>query len=607
MKTTKRFLSIVLMLAMLVSMFTVMAFASAELVEPITPSEGFGQCEHKDALGKTTFVRYEAREANCVQTGYAEHYRCSKCGKFAVLDENGTDFKVIGNLATTPENPKNHAVELNHVEATEDVVEHWYCSACENNYSDAAGQNLLTDLTPEQPDAPSCGDHSAVAVLVAPETDGYNAYAYCSICGKYFELDANGDPDYTKSHDSKAYFKKDDSAKCTLTIKITNARRGKVEAKLGGQWEEVSNNQKIRIAKDGEIEFRATVKSSNYGVYWDYEGFGVTASGRTITVSENSTLDITFVEYSNPSHTHKWVTKFNDTYHWDECSRCGDKTSKVKHTIKSKTDKYGYWYEYCTKCDWTSDYTYNHSSSHKDFDYEDINASYHWKICEDCSYCVKEYHTWIKNTDRKTKSDYPYICKYCDRLSKTAYTDLPFRDVDGNVWYYDDVLYAYINGYMDGLSAGEFAPNQNTTRAQIVTILWRLTGEPRAMKSNKFSDVSSSAYYDKAVSWAVEAGVVNGFDAKTFKPNDYVTREQLAAILYRYAEYMNLSTRGASNLTKYDDYYKIGTWARDAMAWANYHGLINGVSYSRIDPKGNATRAQVAAILHRFAVEFGNY
>ena len=186
-------------------------------------------------------------------------------------------------------------------------------------------------------------------------------------------------------------------------------------------------------------------------------------------------------------------------------------------------------------------------------------------------------------------------------------TKLPFRDVSEKDWFYDDVVFVYRNGYMEGVSSTKFAPNQNTTRAQIVTILWRLTGEPRATKSNKFNDVSSTAYYDKAVSWAVEAGVVNGFDAKTFKPNDNVTREQLAAILYRYAEYMNLSTRGASNLTKYDDYYKIGTWARDAMAWANYHGLINGVSYTRIDPKGSATRAQVAAILHRFAVEFGNY
>lgn len=398
------------------------------------------------------------------------------------------------------------------------------------------------------------------------------------------------------------------SGKHTLIVEANKSRRGYVKY---GQREGASID--FHLETNEVVTVTAVAKSGYEFSYWTSEDIQIADRDKydselTIKmIDKNAKVTAVFVEKSSSSHTHKWVEKFNDTYHWNECSRCGDTTGKEKHTYIYAYDKYGYRYEKCKYCDWTSDYSYNHSSSHKDYTYEDINATYHWKTCKKCDYSVKEYHTWIKNTDRKTRDSYPYVCKYCDRLSKTDYTDLPFYDVDGNVWYYDDVLYAYINGYMDGLSAGQFAPNQNTTRAQIVTILWRLTGEPRAMKSNKFNDVPSNAYYDKAVSWAVEAGVVNGFDAKTFKPNDYVTREQLAAILYRYAEYMNLSTRGASNLMKYDDYYQIGTWARDAMAWANYHGLINGVSYSRIDPKGNATRAQVAAILHRFAVEFGNY
>ena len=150
-----------------------------------------------------------------------------------------------------------------------------------------------------------------------------------------------------------------------------------------------------------------------------------------------------------------------------------------------------------------------------------------------------------------------------------------------------------------------FGGELNTTRGQIVTILWRLTGEPRATKRNPFTDVSSSQYYYDAISWAYDAGVVDGFDARTFKPDQNVTREQLAAILYRYAEYMNLSTSGSAYLSKYRDADKIANWAYDAMAWANYRGLINGTSATRIDPKGYATRAQIAAILHRFAVEYG--
>lgn len=196
---------------------------------------------------------------------------------------------------------------------------------------------------------------------------------------------------------------------------------------------------------------------------------------------------------------------------------------------------------------------------------------------------------------------------YVSFVDKNDYRwgNLPFHDVTNRDWYYDDVLYAYINGLMDGISMTSFGADQNTTRGQVVTILWRLTGEPRAARNNQFTDVSSNAYYNTAISWAAENGIVKGYDSKTFRPNANVTREQLAAILYRYAEYMNLSTRGASNLTKFDDYYSIGTWARDSLAWANYHGLINGVDSYHIDPKGNTTRAQLAAILHRFAVEFG--
>ena len=195
---------------------------------------------------------------------------------------------------------------------------------------------------------------------------------------------------------------------------------------------------------------------------------------------------------------------------------------------------------------------------------------------------------------------------YVSFVDKNDYRwgNLPFHDVTNRDWYYDDVLYAYINGLMDGISMTSFGADQNTTRGQVVTILWRLTGEPRAVRNNQFTDVSSNAYYNTAISWAAENGIVKGYDSKTFRPNANVTREQLAAILYRYAEYMNLSTRGASNLTKFDDYYSIGTWARDSLAWANYHGLINGVDSYHIDPKGNTTRAQLAAILHRFAVEF---
>lgn len=657
MKTSKRLLSILLMLTMLVSMFTVMAFAGDEDA-PQAQCQDSGQAG--DNLTHTPNDMWtggkEYTAPSCTKDGNYWYMKCGYCGRWCwheVHDDVDIWHTVLTKEAAVEGariEKKSHTLE--HHPATETIREYWQCNACHKCFADENATQELSDEGLKKPDpgfeanktikltidvVPNAVTNAKVMLAGTQVPTGKSITIWRDMLDS-FTFDASADGDYTVSwkldnevvSTDKSYKLPNDLTAGNHTLTVTFEKKTTpveekypltvvVETVSGVTYGTVKYNGNKgtvltdSLVADAKVTAEAVAKSGYQFVKWVADG--VTLTNRelkkeklTFTMPENEVkVTAVFTEKSSSSHTHKWVEKFNDTYHWKECSRCGDKTGKEKHTIIYAYDKYGYRYDKCKYCDWTSDYSYNHSSSHKDYTYEDINATYHWKTCKKCDYSVKEYHTWIKNTDRKTRDSYPYVCKYCDRLSKTDYTDLPFYDVDGNVWYYDDVLYAYINGYMDGLSAGQFAPNQNTTRAQIVTILWRLTGEPRAMKSNKFNDVPSNAYYDKAVSWAVEAGVVNGFDAKTFKPNDYVTREQLAAILYRYAEYMNLSTRGASNLMKYDDYYQIGTWARDAMAWANYHGLINGVSYSRIDPKGNATRAQVAAILHRFAVEFGNY
>ena len=635
MKTSKRFLSIVLMLAMLVSMFTVMAFADDDVqiadderrITLAVGDNGKVMVEETEYTGTSTRVLKKNAVLKAVPNeGYVATWFFVNesgaeieygSGAQVGLSAFGSSIEKIVVKFTLKDAPKPKPDPT--PDPTPDPVPEDSVKVTATIVNTANVQNALVLF-----DGEFVKNGDTVAVSKDKLTNGRAVFS------------TSADEEYTVSWkldgadavSGKSYTLTPSLTDVTHTLIVTFNKSGDGELEkrtldvyVSGRGElthgdiVIVKKASYDLAEDESIEFEAYARE-DYHVEWSLDnGRTYYSNGRSEAIQvkfnqlkeSGSKLYVAFVRDSSDSHTHNWVKKFNDTYHWKECSRCGDKTSKEKHTIIYAYDDYGYRYDKCKYCNWTSDYSYNHSSSHKGYTYEDINATYHWKTCKDCSYSVKEYHTWIKNPDRKTKDSYPYVCKYCDRLSKTAYTDLPFYDVDGNVWYYDDVLYAYINGYMDGLSAGQFAPNQNTTRAQIVTILWRLTGEPRAMKSNKFSDVSSAAYYDKAVSWAVEAGVVNGFDAKTFKPNDYVTREQLAAILYRYAEYMNLSTRGASNLLKYDDYYQIGTWARDAMAWANYHGLINGVSYSRIDPKGNATRAQVAAILHRFAVEFGNY
>ena len=175
-----------------------------------------------------------------------------------------------------------------------------------------------------------------------------------------------------------------------------------------------------------------------------------------------------------------------------------------------------------------------------------------------------------------------------------------FTDVSRNDWFYGDVSYVYENGIMDGVSAETFAPNATLTRGMIVTILYRMENKPAVTGASKFTDVDANEWYGAPVAWAVENGIVTGYSETTFGPNDPVTREQLAAILYRYAVYKGMSavTR-EQNLSRFTDADQISAYAVPAMNWAVGKGLINGAD-GKLSPKASATRAQVAAIIHRY-------
>ena len=176
---------------------------------------------------------------------------------------------------------------------------------------------------------------------------------------------------------------------------------------------------------------------------------------------------------------------------------------------------------------------------------------------------------------------------------------MPFVDVDENDWFYDVVLYAYDNGLMTGVSATEFAPNQTTTRGMIVSMLARLEGVTSAEDAG-FADVAENDWYATAVNWAASVGVVNGYEDDTFRPNAPITREQMAAILYNYADYKGYDVSARADLSDYADAASISSWAEDVLAWANAEGLINGMTATTIDPQGATTRAQTAAMFERF-------
>ena len=176
---------------------------------------------------------------------------------------------------------------------------------------------------------------------------------------------------------------------------------------------------------------------------------------------------------------------------------------------------------------------------------------------------------------------------------------LPFTDVRESDWFYEDVAFAYENGLFAGTSDTTFSPNASMTRAMLVTVLYRLEGQPAVNGRSGFSDVQYNGYYEDAVTWAADNGIVNGTSASTFSPNANVTREQMAAILYRYAQYKKYNTAASASLNGFTDHASVSGYAAASLEWAVAEKLING-SAGKLMPTGNATRAQVAAILHRF-------
>ena len=175
-----------------------------------------------------------------------------------------------------------------------------------------------------------------------------------------------------------------------------------------------------------------------------------------------------------------------------------------------------------------------------------------------------------------------------------------FVDVPESQWFYDDVYFAVSNGLFNGIDEVTFAPGASMTRAMLVTVLYRLEGQPAVYGGSAFTDVAADQWYTDAIIWATRNGIVNGLGNGKFGTNDNVTREQMAAILYRYAQNCGYDTTARANLNGYTDAAKISTYAQEAMSWANAMGLINGRTATALAPTGTATRAEVAAIFHRF-------
>lgn len=181
--------------------------------------------------------------------------------------------------------------------------------------------------------------------------------------------------------------------------------------------------------------------------------------------------------------------------------------------------------------------------------------------------------------------------------------NVEYTDVSKTDWYYDDVLSVSNMNLMNGISDTSFSPSENTTRAMLVTTLWRLEGKPNG-KDVTYEDVIKKEYYYDAVSWATENNIVDGYNSKTFGPNDNATREQLITIMYRYAKYKNYDITHDASLSAFSDADKVSEYAVEPFMWGITNKIITGTSDSTLSPKDNTIRCQMAAILNRFCDNF---
>ena len=180
----------------------------------------------------------------------------------------------------------------------------------------------------------------------------------------------------------------------------------------------------------------------------------------------------------------------------------------------------------------------------------------------------------------------------------------PFTDISEKDWFYGDVMFVYENGLMLGTSKTLFSPHGTATRGMMATILWRMEGSPAPKGKNSFTDVEAGKWYADAITWTAENGIFAGYGKDKFGPDDPITREQLAAIFYRYADYKGYDLTVKGNLDKFKDADKITDYAKTAMQWAVGSGLVKGKSGNLLDPQGTATRAEIAAMLHRFIEKY---
>ena len=357
----------------------------------------------------------------------------------------------------------------------------------------------------------------------------------------------------------------------------------------------------------------------NYGTYYIDTSYDSTLGGVEVWVNNN---------YVNNWHQGSWAD-FNDTvsfkvkpYYSDDVVSVSVVGKRTGWTYSCDYSSYSGWYTFTMP---KEDVTINvdfRSGVHKV--YVDkvtdgkLTVSDDWAKYGQIVYitAVPDYGCTLSSLSVRTatgdsvrvynaqKADTYYFYMPDQYVSVSAvftgkYTSLPFNDVSYGDWYYDAVQFVYSRGIMDGVDYYKFAPNGTITRGMILTMLWRMAGEPFEMPVTSFTDVEIGRYYTTAVAWACRNGIADGMGESTFGPNDAITREELVTLMYRYAQYFGHSCIGTS-IEGFADAGSVSSYAYNAMCWAYKAGVVTGTTGSRLNPQGTASRAEAAQMIMSF-------
>ena len=349
-------------------------------------------------------------------------------------------------------------------------------------------------------------------------------------------------------------------------------------------------------------------------------------SGGEATCTEQATCEFCGKKYGEPlGHTYKpeWIT--NEQRHWHVCARCDHIKDMGVHRFgewsivrRPTSTKTGERVRSCTICNYEETeelpVTGGYVLPYYKLTFETNGGSslepvvkIKGTVIDLAEYSAYRYGYTFDGwyADEALTQRVTSVTLDADKTVYAAWTrNRFFEDVTIADWFYDDVMFVCGRGVMQGVSATRFGPHLTATRAMMATILWRMEGSPAPTAEARFTDVRSGQWYSEAVAWTAQSGVYTGYADGSFRPNDSITREQLAAILYRYAKYkgVDVSVGEDTNILSYADAAEISDYAFPAMQWACGAGVMQG-SNGNLLPRGRATRAQIAAMLHRYLVK----